>query len=157
MLAPANNNEDTADRGKRQQDISLLGEIVDILDDVKPASPTDTLEAPASLSRRTSSAGTAVVVKKEKTSKKVSKKVKQAIVDSLPEPELKALMDRLCLNENGFDLINERIKLSLNNTKEAALFIRKRATVEEEYAAKILKIVNSSVRPEQDKGYVALD
>jgi hypothetical protein len=156
MLESSNNNKEASLRGKKERDISLLGGIVDILDDpYKSTSPTDSLGVASSTSRRPSSAGSSsgkketAIVKKPK---KESKKVKQTSEETIPESEIKALMDRLCLNENGFDLINERIKLSLNNTKEAALFLRKRATVEEEYAAKVLKIVNSSVRPDQDKG-----
>jgi hypothetical protein len=114
MLAPIQDTKDSA-KGKREQDISLLGGIVDILDDYKASSPTDKLPSPSSASTRSSPATNSSSSDKISTigkSKKESKKVKQAIEDSLPEPEVKALMERLCLHENGFDLINERIKLS---------------------------------------------
>jgi hypothetical protein len=49
----------------------------------------------------------------------------------------------LCDYENGFPLLLGRVKESMNSTKDAATFLRKRAQIEQDYASQLMKLGSS--------------
>lgn len=71
------------------------------------------------------------------------------VVDPLEQDNSLAL---LCDNEQGFDLLLDRIKQSLSATKEVAAFLKKRAVLEEEYAVKLSKLVSTTHKQTLESG-----
>ncbi|KAG9288682.1 hypothetical protein G9A89_004301 [Geosiphon pyriformis] len=60
------------------------------------------------------------------------------VVDSVIEPE--GVIKYLCDIEGGLALILERVRQDAQSCKEAALFLRKRAAIEEEYGRMMIKL-----------------
>ncbi|ORX77759.1 RhoGAP-domain-containing protein [Anaeromyces robustus] len=50
------------------------------------------------------------------------------------------IIQALCENENGFQVILDRVKQNLNSCKDAITFLKKRAIIEEEYGKAMLKL-----------------
>ncbi|KAJ3086797.1 hypothetical protein HK102_012447 [Quaeritorhiza haematococci] len=57
------------------------------------------------------------------------------------------LLQRLCDNENGFDLLLDRIKQGIHSSKDVVTFLRKRAAIEEDYAKSMMKLAQAMSNP----------
>ena len=71
-------------------------------------------------------------------------------LSELPQPRLstpqesESLISSLLENENSLDMLLERIKNSHQNAKEASIFLKKRAQLEEDYAKGLQKLCSST-------------
>ncbi|TPX67909.1 hypothetical protein SpCBS45565_g03438 [Spizellomyces sp. 'palustris'] len=55
------------------------------------------------------------------------------------------VIQMLCDFENGFHLLLDRIKEDIHSTKEAVSFLKKRATIEEEYGKSMIKLAQGAI------------
>ncbi|KAJ3327639.1 hypothetical protein HDU76_011402 [Blyttiomyces sp. JEL0837] len=60
------------------------------------------------------------------------------------------IVQMLCDFESGFALLLDRIKENMHSTKEAVAFLKKRATIEEEYGKSMVKLAQSITTQKSD-------
>ncbi|RKO91864.1 Rho GTPase activation protein, partial [Blyttiomyces helicus] len=60
------------------------------------------------------------------------------------------LLAMLCDFENGFHLLLDRIKQTMQSTKDAVAFLKKRALIEEEYGKSMIKLAQSVANQKSD-------